>query len=89
MLSPVIRRMAIRTLVAATVALLTSAANIFVLTMLRGRELGWICLGSCSADVVINAIALFWVTRPSAHPSPDSLDEHAEQVAKQAVDAAM
>jgi len=86
-LSPVIRRMATRTLVAATVVLLTSATNIFVLTLLHGRELGWVCLGSCGTDVVINAIALFWVTRPSAHPSPQSLDEHAAQVAQQAVAA--
>jgi hypothetical protein len=35
-----------------------------ILTVLHGQELGWICLGSCSTDVVVNAIVLFWLTRP-------------------------
>ncbi|KAG6857416.1 hypothetical protein H0H87_004778 [Tephrocybe sp. NHM501043] len=37
--------------------------NISVLTALKGHELGWVCLGSCTADVVINALAIFWVTQ--------------------------
>jgi hypothetical protein len=74
-ISPTVRRVATRTLLAATVALLTSAANIFVLTILNGHEYGWVCLGSCSADVVVNAVALFWVTRPSASISPNLGDQ--------------
>ncbi|KAH8831607.1 hypothetical protein DL96DRAFT_1588402 [Flagelloscypha sp. PMI_526] len=34
-----------------------------VLTILKGHELGWICLGAgCGVDVIINACALFWAT---------------------------
>jgi hypothetical protein len=38
---------------------------------MRGQELGWVCLGSCGTDVVINALALFYATvspEPSAAP---------------------
>ena len=41
-----------------------------VLTILRGQELGWVCLASCGTDVTLNAIVLYWVTasRARAHP---------------------
>lgn len=58
-----LRRVAIRTLVASGVALTTSTVNIAVLTVMKGRELGWVCLASCGLDVILNAVALFWVTR--------------------------
>lgn len=29
---------------------------------MHGEQLGWVCLGACGSDVVVNAIALFWVT---------------------------
>nr|GAT47542.1 predicted protein [Mycena chlorophos] len=57
-----LRRVATRTLIAALASLTTSTINIGVLTILHGRELGWLCLGSCGSDVVFNAVALFWVT---------------------------
>ncbi|KAF7300302.1 hypothetical protein HMN09_00913400 [Mycena chlorophos] len=57
-----LRRVATRTLIAALASLTTSTINIGVLTALHGRELGWLCLGSCGSDVVFNAVALFWVT---------------------------
>ncbi|KAF9466603.1 hypothetical protein BDZ94DRAFT_1306191 [Collybia nuda] len=62
MISPPVRKVAMRTLLAATVALTTSTVNMTVLTILKGKELGWVCLGSCAADVIVNALALFWVT---------------------------
>ncbi|KAG5647354.1 hypothetical protein DXG03_000422 [Asterophora parasitica] len=34
-----------------------------VLTIMKGKQLGWVCLGSCAADVIVNAVAIFWVTR--------------------------
>lgn len=42
---------------AAIVTLATSTANVLVLTLLHGRELGWVCLGSCGSDVspILNA----------------------------------
>ncbi|KAJ7048125.1 hypothetical protein C8F01DRAFT_164512 [Mycena amicta] len=60
--TPQMRRVALRTLMAAAVALTTSTVNIAVLTILKGSELGWVCLGSCGTDVIFNAAALFWVT---------------------------
>ncbi|KAJ8090016.1 hypothetical protein PM082_018595 [Marasmius tenuissimus] len=60
--NPVIRTMAVRTLVASIAALTTSLVNIGVLTLQHGKQLGWVCLGSCGADVILNALAIFWVT---------------------------
>ncbi|KAJ7275723.1 hypothetical protein C8J57DRAFT_1024078, partial [Mycena rebaudengoi] len=57
-----LRRVATRTLVASIASLLTSTVNITILTVLHGREFGWVCLGSCGADVIFNAAAVFWVT---------------------------
>jgi len=59
---PMLRRVAKRTLFAAIVALSTSSINVLVLTLLHGKELGWVCLGSCGADVICNSLALFWAT---------------------------
>ncbi|KAI0645571.1 hypothetical protein C8Q79DRAFT_910990 [Trametes meyenii] len=57
-----LRRVAIRTLWAAAVALTTSCVNILVLTIMHGQQLAWVCLASCGTDVVINAAVLCWVT---------------------------
>ncbi|KAK6988110.1 hypothetical protein R3P38DRAFT_3098313 [Favolaschia claudopus] len=57
-----LRRLAIQNLIAAAAALSSSAVNIAILTSMNGRELGWVCLASCGADVVFNAIVLFYVT---------------------------
>ncbi|CAK5276368.1 unnamed protein product [Mycena citricolor] len=65
--NPRLRRVAIHTVVAAGIALSTSTVNIAVLTVMHGRQLGWLCLTNCATDVIINSAALFWVTsRPSA-----------------------
>ncbi|KAF9269234.1 hypothetical protein L218DRAFT_428406 [Marasmius fiardii PR-910] len=63
-LSPRVKRLAVRTLVASIASLTTSTVNIAVLTARNGREYGWVCLGSCSADVIVNAVALYWATLP-------------------------
>ncbi|KAJ7876892.1 hypothetical protein B0H14DRAFT_3786489 [Mycena olivaceomarginata] len=61
--NPRLRRVATPNLISASMAALgTSTVNIAILTILHGRELGWLCLGSCGLDVVLNAAALFWVT---------------------------
>ncbi|KAJ7759256.1 hypothetical protein B0H16DRAFT_1534987 [Mycena metata] len=60
--TPRLKRVAIRTLLSSAVALTTSTVNIVVLTVLKGHELGWVCLASCGTDVIFNALALFWVT---------------------------
>ncbi|KAJ6531700.1 hypothetical protein B0H10DRAFT_2149975 [Mycena sp. CBHHK59/15] len=59
-----LKRMAMRTL-SLRAALTTSTVNIAVLTIMKGRQLGWVCLASCEADVIFNAVALFWVTTGS------------------------
>ncbi|KAF7321238.1 hypothetical protein HMN09_00212900 [Mycena chlorophos] len=61
-----LRRVAVRTLFASAIALTTSTVNIAVLTLMHGRQLGWVCLASCGTDVVLNAAALFWVTAGGA-----------------------
>ncbi|EJD39939.1 hypothetical protein AURDEDRAFT_187166 [Auricularia subglabra TFB-10046 SS5] len=66
LINPRLRRVAVRTLAAAAAALTTSTINIVVLAILHGKELGWICLGSCGADVTLNALVLYWVTAPAA-----------------------
>lgn len=35
----------------AFIALATSCINVLILITMHGRQLGWVCLGSCSADV--------------------------------------
>jgi hypothetical protein len=34
------------------------------ITALQGHEVAWVCVASCSADICINAVIAFWVTRP-------------------------
>lgn len=46
-----VRRLAVRTLWSALIALTTSCVNILILTLMHGRQLGWVCLGSCGTDV--------------------------------------
>ena len=46
-----VKRLAVRTLWSALIALTTSCVNILVLTLMHGRQLGWVCLTSCGADV--------------------------------------
>lgn len=56
------RKIARRALIAAVIALTTSTTNIAILAVVHGKELGWLCLGSCGTDVVINALSIFWAT---------------------------
>ncbi|KAL5524547.1 hypothetical protein ACEPAF_9687 [Sanghuangporus sanghuang] len=57
-----LRRLARRTAFAAAIALTISCVNILILALLEGKQLGWVCLSSCAADVTVNALVLFWVT---------------------------
>ncbi|GAA5863943.1 hypothetical protein JCM8547_005288 [Rhodosporidiobolus lusitaniae] len=59
---PKAQRLARVSAIAAVAALLTSFANIFVLTLQHGHQLSWVCLGSCGLDVSFNSIAVFFVT---------------------------
>jgi hypothetical protein len=66
LVNPLVRRVALRTLIAASVGLTMSTINMAVLTALDGEELSWVCLASCSLDVIANVVALFWVTGGAA-----------------------
>ncbi|GAA6059162.1 hypothetical protein JCM10212_005507 [Sporobolomyces blumeae] len=68
------QRLAMKSCVAAIAALVTSFANIAVLTIEHGHQLSWVCLGSCGLDVTVNAIILFIVTASpsSSHDSDPS-----------------
>ncbi|KAF8698360.1 hypothetical protein RHS03_07587, partial [Rhizoctonia solani] len=74
--NPRIKKMAMRTLVAAFAALTTSTINIAVLTIMHGQQLGWVCLGSCGADVTVNALVLFWVTDNIAQGGSENAPTH-------------
>jgi len=56
------KRLGVRTLWSAFIALTTSCVNILILTLMDGRQLGWVCLGSCGTDVIVNALVIYWVT---------------------------
>ncbi|PIL35837.1 hypothetical protein GSI_01497 [Ganoderma sinense ZZ0214-1] len=70
-LTPALRQIAIRNLWAAGVSLSTSSVNTIVLTLMNGRQLAWVCLASCGIDVVINAMALTWVTSDFSSATED------------------
>ena len=36
---------------------------------MHGHQLGWVCLGSCGADVIVNAVVVYWVTEAPARSS--------------------
>lgn len=67
--NPRLRRVTRRTLAAAVASLATSTVNIAILTVMDGQQLGWVCLGSCGTDVILNAMVLYWVT--ASDPAKD------------------
>lgn len=65
-----LRAIAVRTTIAACIALVSTAANVIVLYVLDGQEMIWVCFGACGVDVVINAVVLFWAMQgPTPIPS--------------------
>lgn len=85
-INPRLQRIAKRTLVAATVALITSVINVAILTIVHGQELGWICLISCGWDVAINAICLFFVTSSLDDTDPTPIPVLAAEAARRRPD---
>ncbi|KAI0072501.1 hypothetical protein K474DRAFT_1604995, partial [Panus rudis PR-1116 ss-1] len=61
-----LRKVARRAVLASIFTLIASMVNVLSLTLVHGRELGWICLASCGLDVIANATVLFWVTSGSS-----------------------
>ncbi|KAG9088125.1 hypothetical protein FRC07_012659 [Ceratobasidium sp. 392] len=63
--SPWLRAIALRTTI--------SGANVIILYVLDGKEMIWVCLGSCGVDVVVNAVVLFWAMQgPGSSSSPSA-----------------
>jgi len=44
------------------------------ITALQGHEVAWVCVASCSADICINAVIAFWVTRPPTQSESGASD---------------
>ncbi|KAJ1308001.1 hypothetical protein OPQ81_002074 [Rhizoctonia solani] len=55
-----VRTVAIRSTIASLMALTTTLTNGIIIYVLNGNETIWVCFGSCAADVVINALILYW-----------------------------
>lgn len=62
--SPALRSLAFRAIFAATVATLSSAGNLLLISVQHGTQDSWLCLLMCTADITISASAIFYV-RPS------------------------
>ncbi|KAJ9109999.1 hypothetical protein QFC20_003073 [Naganishia adeliensis] len=56
--------MAFRTIIATLISFVTSAINVALLSAWRGHQHAWFCLLACSLDILINAIAIHWATKP-------------------------
>ncbi|KEP48050.1 putative transmembrane protein [Rhizoctonia solani 123E] len=65
-----LRTIAVRAAVASFVGLLIEIINGFILFALDGKEMIWVCLGACAADIVANAMLLYWAMNgPSSSDS--------------------
>lgn len=56
------RRLAKVSSLAALAALVTSFANILILSLMHGHQLSFVCLGSCGLDISFNAVICYLVT---------------------------
>ncbi|GAA6048135.1 hypothetical protein JCM3770_003678 [Rhodotorula araucariae] len=75
------RRLAKVSSVAAIAALVTSFANILILSLLHGHQLSFVCLGSCGLDVAFNSVIVYLVTtarhsRDERTTTLGSMDKH-------------
>ncbi|KAM0751548.1 hypothetical protein T439DRAFT_324733 [Meredithblackwellia eburnea MCA 4105] len=57
-------------IIAATAALITSFVNICILAIQDGKQLSWVCLGSCGMDVTINATIIYAITSNDRKEDP-------------------
>ncbi|ORY75968.1 hypothetical protein BCR35DRAFT_353491 [Leucosporidium creatinivorum] len=61
--NPEIRRLAIRSLAASLVSMASTTANMFWTTFgARGHQVPYLCLALCTADCLVNAGVLFFIT---------------------------
>ncbi|KAJ1309388.1 hypothetical protein OPQ81_006165 [Rhizoctonia solani] len=72
-----LRTIAVKAAIASFVGLLIEIINGFILFALDGKEMIWVCLGACAADIVANAILLYWAMEGSgASPNDRSRSVH-------------
>ncbi|EFI27878.1 hypothetical protein CC1G_14369 [Coprinopsis cinerea okayama7 len=57
-----LKQLAYRLALAAFIAFSTSTVNTLVLILSDGRELAWVNLTACVADILINIVAMFWAS---------------------------
>ncbi|CAO3634191.1 unnamed protein product [Cunninghamella echinulata] len=62
-------KLAYRSLIAAIVALFASFTNVLFFIILDGYERGVICYLGCDLDMIVNVIAINWVTSPTSPSS--------------------
>ncbi|BGP37518.1 hypothetical protein JCM10449v2_001424 [Rhodotorula kratochvilovae] len=79
------RRLAKVSSIAAIAALVTSFANILVLSLQHGHQLSFVCLGSCGLDVAFNSVIVYMVTtarhsRDERSTTIGSMDKHAVEL---------
>lgn len=55
-----LRTIAIKAAIASFGGLLIEVINGFILFASDGKEIIWVCLGACAADIVANAVLLYW-----------------------------
>ncbi|QRW26759.1 transmembrane protein [Rhizoctonia solani] len=55
-----LRTIAKRAAIASFLGLIIEMINGFILFALDGKEMIWVCLGACTADIVANAVLLYW-----------------------------
>ncbi|GAA6003340.1 hypothetical protein JCM10207_000284 [Rhodosporidiobolus poonsookiae] len=69
------QRLARNSAIAAIAALITSFANILILSLEHGHQLSFVCLGSCGLDVAFNSITVYIVTSPTREISLRSSED--------------
>lgn len=58
-----VKRLAIKSLIAAAASAIASSANLFTLSILsHGEQLSWECFAICTMDTLFNASVLFFVS---------------------------
>ncbi|KAH8659811.1 hypothetical protein BX600DRAFT_466788 [Xylariales sp. PMI_506] len=59
--NPKLKALVIKTIIGSTATTIVSIVNVALVFTLHGEE-AWICLLSCTSDVVFSAVVIDWVT---------------------------
>ncbi|KAJ8091909.1 hypothetical protein PM082_024142 [Marasmius tenuissimus] len=61
-MSPALRAVARRTMVATVLTLMVLSVNVLIFFGRNGHEVGFACTTSCAVDVILSAIIFYWVS---------------------------